>query len=130
MVARTVSEAVSPRSGRERFGRGADSAEGSCDEVVDGVAVVLVEHVVQVTREDPQCRERQRLRDGPGVVDRDDPVGFTVDEQGRYCGVPGGEAGGDVRPGVWVPGTVSRPLIRAFAAGRPSSLSPSIARAS
>lgn len=52
-------------------------------DVVDGVAVMLVQHVVQVSGEDPERLEGQDLRDGLRVGHGHDRVGLAVDEEHR-----------------------------------------------
>jgi hypothetical protein len=69
-------------SGREWCPPACDHrAEEGGHDVVDGVAVVLVEHVVQVPGEDPEGRVGQGLRDGVRVGYGHDWVGSSVDEE-------------------------------------------------
>ena len=65
---------------------------------MDGVAVVLVQHVVQVPGEDPEGRLGQGPRHGVRVGDGHDRVGSAVDEEHRQRGAGLGESGGDLRP--------------------------------
>ena len=68
------------------------------DRIVHGVAVVLVEHVVQIARERRQRRVRQRGCDVSGVRERHDRVGLAVHEQHGSIRPSSGETGLDLRP--------------------------------
>ena len=64
---------------------------------MDGVPVVLVQHVVQVVRELVHGGPGQLGGDRPGDADRHDRVRPAVDEEDGYVGAAGGHARGHVR---------------------------------